>query len=100
MRTEDSDMGNSYVDSRTSFLTPNVQVQPPRKRSAGTPCWAAELARIADAMRKPDLPPDKYCQLYVAQQALTWAFEPGTAAAPFDVVMSGKVQPLMGTQED
>lgn len=60
------------------------------------PCLSDELDRIAKAMREPGLAPERYCQLYASQQALAWA-SGQYAAAPCDVVMGGRVQPLMGT---
>lgn len=59
-------------------------------------CVLEELGKISEALSSPHLPPEKYCQLYAAQQALIWAFG-GCAAAPFEVIMGGRVQPLMGT---
>jgi len=57
-----------------------------------------ELERLAAALREPQ-PPDRYCALYAAQQALCWALEPGGYAAPSEVIENGLVQPLTGTQE-
>lgn len=64
--------------------------------STEPPCVSGELDKIAQAMRSPDLAPERYCQLYAAQQALAWS-SGQFAAAPCDVIMSGRVQPLMGT---
>lgn len=52
-----------------------------------------EYERIADAMRLPQTD-DRYCQLYSAQQALAWASDPESYAAPSDTISNGKVQPL------
>lgn len=57
-----------------------------------------ELDKIAKAMRSPGLAPERYCQLYAAQQALAWS-SGQFAEAPCEVIMSGRVQPLMGTLE-
>lgn len=54
-----------------------------------------ELEGIQCALRAP-LSDDRYCQLYAAQQALSWVQEPWGFATPYDVIMGGKVQPLIG----
>lgn len=66
--------------------------------SVEPPSMRDELDNIAKAMRSPDLAPERYCQLYAAQQALAWA-SGQSAAAPCEVIMSGRVQPLTGTLE-
>jgi hypothetical protein len=52
-----------------------------------------ELDRIAIALQEPQ-PPERYCALYAAQQALRWALEPGGYQAPSEVILDGLVQPL------
>jgi hypothetical protein len=64
------------------------------------PSVAGELARIADAMPQYELPQNKYCQLFAAQQASIWVIDPKQAAEPCDVILNSKVQPLTGIQED
>lgn len=54
----------------------------------------SERERILTALLDPTTPPDQYCQLYAAQQAISWIINPRFAAAPFDVIMNGKVQAL------
>jgi len=59
----------------------------------------SELGRIAVGLRQP-CPPDRYTQLYAAQQALSWAQFPEGFMSPFDAIVNGKVQPLIpDTQE-
>ena len=53
----------------------------------------AEIERIERALREPQTA-DRYCQLYAAQQALVWAWDPARAAAPYRTIQLGKVQPL------
>ena len=50
-----------------------------------------ELERISAALREPRFA-DQYDQLYAAQQALSWALEPGGFKRPYDMVT--------GTQAD
>ena len=51
-----------------------------------------ELVRLSAAMN--DAPsPDRYAQLYAAQQALSWAKFPEGFMSPFDTIMNGKVMP-------
>ena len=60
-----------------------------------------ELARISERLRQEAGAAGLYCQLYAAQQALSWALDPELAAAPFNVIVGGKVQPLtLGTPGD
>ena len=54
----------------------------------------SELERIQRPLRAP-LSDDRYCQLYAAQQALSWVQKPWGFATPYDVIMGGKVQPLI-----
>lgn len=54
-----------------------------------------ELDRIASALRSPQSA-DRYCQLYAAQQALSWALDPTGFATPSDTVAKG----ITGIQED
>lgn len=59
-----------------------------------------ERARIQAALLDPATSPEKYCQFYAAQQALAWAENPDAAAAPFETIAYGKVQPrIMDIQE-
>jgi ABC-type transport system substrate-binding protein len=52
-----------------------------------------ELDRIAVALREaPD--PERYTQLYAAQQALSWALEPTAIAAPCDLIMGTREAPV------
>lgn len=44
-----------------------------------------ELDRIAVALHEPRSA-EQYNQLYAAQQALSWALEPGGYKAPYDTV--------------
>lgn len=61
---------------------------------------ARELERIAVALQGPQ-PPKRYCELYAAQQALSWSLDPLNYAAPTEVIVGGFVQPLItGTQGD
>lgn len=57
-----------------------------------------ELDRIQQAMQLPQLP-DRYCQLYAAQQALCWALEPDAFRAPCQTILEDRVQPLTDTPE-
>ena len=57
-----------------------------------------ELDRVSRRLRQEVGAAGLYCQLYAAQQALSWALDPELAAAPFDAIVSGKVQSLTGTQ--
>ena len=54
----------------------------------------SELDRVSERLRQEMGAAGLYCQLYAAQQALSWALNPEGAAAPFDVIVGGKVQPL------
>lgn len=58
-----------------------------------------ELENLSFALRKP-LPHDRYCQLYAAQQALSWVNDPEAYASPYLTIVNGKVQSLTDTQED
>ena len=53
-----------------------------------------ELLRIAEAMKEADTP-EVYCQLYAAQQALFYALEPGGYAPPGEVILGGRIQPMV-----
>ena len=46
-----------------------------------------ELNRIALALREPQ-PPQRYAELYAAQQALSWALEPDGFRSPYSFLMS------------
>ena len=50
-----------------------------------TDCVQRELDRIAVALRGAPSP-ERYGQLYAAQQALSWVLEPAYLAAPFDMI--------------
>lgn len=58
-----------------------------------------ELERLAVALREPQ-PPKRYCELYAAQQALSWSLDPLGYAAPHDVIVGGMVQPLRDDRSD
>jgi hypothetical protein len=59
-----------------------------------------EKNRIEKALLDPATSPDTYCYMYAARQALAWVLDERIAAKPYDVIMDGKVQPLIrGTQE-
>ena len=53
-----------------------------------------ELQTITVALRSPQSDAD-YCNLYSAQQALSWALDPDSYAAPSVTIANGKVQPLI-----
>lgn len=55
----------------------------------------AEKSRIEKALLDPATTDDMYCQLYAAQQAISWIADKEIAASPYDVIMGGKVQPLV-----
>jgi hypothetical protein len=55
-----------------------------------------ELERLAKALREPQ-PPERYVQLYAAQQALCWAVDPENYAAPTVTVAEGRSAAPMGT---
>lgn len=50
-----------------------------------------ELDRVTTAMQGADTN-DQYVQLYAAQQALSWALDPEAAAAPLEVILSGRAE--------
>jgi hypothetical protein len=50
-----------------------------------------ELARLEAALHEPQTP-ERYCQLYAAQQALAWVTEPAGFASPYETVMRERVQ--------
>jgi hypothetical protein len=58
-----------------------------------------ELDRIAGALREPQ-PPKRYCELYAAQQALSWALDPEHFASPVIAIAEGRIQALTDTQGD
>lgn len=47
-----------------------------------------ELERIELALRQAQTE-SAYCQLYAAQQALSWALEPTGFKAPYDTIVTG-----------
>lgn len=55
-----------------------------------------ELERIERGLREPQSS-ERYCQLYAAQQALSWALEPSRFALPYDTIMSDRLRPLRDT---
>ena len=57
-----------------------------------------ELEKISVAMQG-DVADERYCQLYAAQQALVWALDPQSYAAPSVTIKDGKIQPLTDTLE-
>jgi len=56
-----------------------------------------ELDRIAVALQEPQ-PPERYGQLYAAQQALSFALDPEHFTGPLRVVLEGRITP--GIQRD
>ncbi len=53
-----------------------------------------ERERIADSLREPQ-PPERYCQLYAAQQALAWASDPEGFRPPLETINDpAAMQPL------
>lgn len=52
-----------------------------------------ELTKIQNALNDKNTSPEHWGQLYVAQQAAIWVINGDRAAAPYDVIMNGKVQP-------
>jgi hypothetical protein len=56
------------------------------KDQIGTGFVQRELTRIAIALREAS-DPERYAQLYAAQQALSWALEPTGFASPFESIM-------------
>jgi hypothetical protein len=80
--------GGGVMESSTQVPYASAKTGYP---SAKTGFIARELDRISEAMRQT---PEKYEQLYVAQQALSWAIDPANFAAPLDVIQNGLVQPL------
>jgi hypothetical protein len=44
-----------------------------------------ELDRIAQALRE-QMPPERYAEMYAAQQALSWAIDPANFESPFDML--------------
>jgi hypothetical protein len=57
---------------------------------------AEELTRIEAALHDAGTSAERWGQLYAAQQALLWATSKDLAAAPYNVIMQGKVQPPTG----
>jgi hypothetical protein len=57
-----------------------------------------ELDRVSERLRQEMGTSGLYCQLYAAQQALSWAVNPESAGAPLEVIVGGKVQPPTGIQ--
>jgi len=51
-----------------------------------------ELERVGRALRQAP-PPERFAQLYVAQQALAWAREPSGFASPTETIARGAVWP-------
>jgi hypothetical protein len=51
-----------------------------------------ELRRLEAALRQPQSE-SAYCQLYAAQQALSWAIEPSGFRSPYDTITAGAVFP-------
>lgn len=57
---------------------------------------AGELRKIKTALHDADTSAERWGQLYAAQQALLWAVSEDLAAAPYAVIMQGKVQSPTG----
>ena len=53
----------------------------------------SELEKVQKRLTDDALTDKQYCELYAVQQALSWAHDPESAAAPLEIVMSGKIQP-------
>lgn len=70
--------------------------EPGEERPAGF--IQRELARLRDALHETQTE-EGYRALYAAQQALSWALEPGGYASPSDVIEKDLIQPLRGIQE-
>lgn len=56
----------------------------------------AELDRISQRLNQEMGAAGLYCQLYAAQQALSWALSQELAGAPLEVIVGGKIQPPTG----
>jgi hypothetical protein len=52
---------------------------------------ARELRGIEVALRA-EVQPDRYQQLYAAQQALAWALDPEAVSSPSRVISEGRIQ--------
>ena len=55
-----------------------------------------ELEHIERDLREPQSS-ERYCQLYAAQQALSWVLEPSGFASPYETIISDRVRPLRDT---
>lgn len=64
------------------------------EESAGAGFVQRELDRIAVALREPQ-PPERYGQLYAAQQALSFALDPEHFAAPVEMVVRTTYTPAI-----
>lgn len=51
-----------------------------------------ELEKITTELRSTKSN-ERYCELYAAQQSLSWAIDPENYAAPSVTILDGKVQP-------
>jgi hypothetical protein len=61
---------------------------------------ARELDRLAIALREPQSP-ERYVELYAAQQALSWSLDPENFASPLQTIQEGRIQLLSaGIQGD
>jgi hypothetical protein len=58
-----------------------------------------ELDRLATALLEPQ-PPNRYAELYAAQQALSWTLDPEHFASPLVTIQEGRIQPPTCTQGD
>lgn len=54
---------------------------------------AGELEKIEIALHNDSTGAERWGQLYAAQQALLWSVSADLAAAPYEVIVQGKVQP-------
>ena len=54
-----------------------------------------EIEKISSSLIDLSTTQEQYLELYAVQQALTWVLDSELAAAPYGVVMSGKVQPMV-----
>ena len=56
-----------------------------------------ELQRVALALQEPQ-PPERYSQLYLIQQALSWAIDPENFASPLITMQHSQPETSMDTQ--
>jgi len=54
-----------------------------------------ELQLIESGLLDQSTPPNRYCQLYAAQQAIQWMRDKRTADSPYRVIAEGRVMPVV-----